>query len=218
MAINSLHQSFHSITHSYSFNHSFNRMPLPSWLSWAFSDQVFSPDGKALLTSSVEGFARLFDVETGGCLVTFGRKTTGGALATSLQGNCKANRKFKLHEMTRLWNGVCRVGPGIVQLLVAINHHESSGWKLWWLEVCMPSENAIVVSDSPAVCRVTCRLHVLPPSPFCTPLWVRKKCGDVRCFFFTRCNKSACKHVRWFCWSVRPQLRRADLLLWYLEA
>lgn len=39
---------------------------------------VFSPDGKALLTSSVEGYARLFDVETGGCLVTFGRKTTGG--------------------------------------------------------------------------------------------------------------------------------------------
>lgn len=39
---------------------------------------VFSPDGKALLTSSVEGFARLFDVETGGCLVTFGRKATGG--------------------------------------------------------------------------------------------------------------------------------------------
>jgi len=42
---------------------------------------VFSPDGKALLTSSVEGFARLFDVETGGCLVTFGRKATGGSLA-----------------------------------------------------------------------------------------------------------------------------------------
>ena len=42
---------------------------------------MFSPDGKALLTSSVEGFARLFDVEAGGCLVTFGRKATGGSLA-----------------------------------------------------------------------------------------------------------------------------------------
>ena len=40
------------------------------WILWQL--QVFSPDGKALLTSSVEGFARLFDVETGGCLVTFG--------------------------------------------------------------------------------------------------------------------------------------------------
>ncbi|CAJ1348056.1 unnamed protein product [Effrenium voratum] len=39
---------------------------------------VFSPDGKALLTSSVEGFARLFDVESGNCLVTFGRRPSEG--------------------------------------------------------------------------------------------------------------------------------------------
>ncbi|CAK9115814.1 unnamed protein product [Durusdinium trenchii] len=44
---------------------------------------VFSPDGKALLTSSVEGFARLFDVETGGCTVTFGRPTGGRRVGMS---------------------------------------------------------------------------------------------------------------------------------------
>mmetsp|Transcript_39178 Transcript_39178/g.73036 ORF Transcript_39178/g.73036 Transcript_39178/m.73036 type:complete len:478 (-) Transcript_39178:10-1443(-) len=35
---------------------------------------VFSPGGKALLTASVEGFARLFDVESGRCLITFESK------------------------------------------------------------------------------------------------------------------------------------------------
>ena len=51
-----------------------------AWVPDGYSE-VFSPDGKALLTSSVEGFARLFDVESGNCLVTFGRRPSEGCLA-----------------------------------------------------------------------------------------------------------------------------------------